>query len=104
MTEKTGDMNLFLNKKENDFYIRSYKKIYTGRIEKSTDKKYALEQYEENLRFRTECALTNENFKEFITYFEKYERLGHSMESALRLMSKENLAEREDRMIEELLY
>jgi len=90
MTQKIKDMSSFLIKKETDFYNRHYNKIYKGRIEKSTDKKYALQQYVKEFRFQTEFPLINEYFQQFISFFEEYERLGHSIDSALRLMEKQS--------------
>lgn len=91
MAEKTRDMNSLFIEKEKNFYNREIKKIYNGRIAKAADKKFALEEYEKRFRFETEFPVdVNDYYKEFIAFFERHEKLGHSMDSALRLIPQDN--------------
>lgn len=91
MAAKTGKMNSLFIEKEKDFYNRDFKKIFKGRITNATDKKFALEEYEKRFRFETEFPVeVNEYYKEFIIFFERHEKLGHPMDSVLRLAPKEH--------------
>lgn len=86
---KLNNMDSLFKDKENTYYNRYNKKIYKGRIVKAIDKKYALEEYEKKFRFETEFPIgVNDNYNEFISFFEKHEKLGHSMSSAIQLLPK----------------
>ena len=91
MAAKTGKMDSLFIEKEKYFYNRELKKIFNGRIANATDKKFALEEYEKKFRFETEFPVgVNDYYKEFIDFFERHERLGHSKDSILRLLPEEH--------------
>lgn len=91
MAAKTGEFNSLFIEKEKDFYNRDFKKIFKGRIANAADKKFALEEYEKRFRFETEFPVeVNDYYKEFIGFFERHEKLGHPMDSVLRLAPKEH--------------
>lgn len=88
MAKTIQNMDSLFKEKERAFYNRYLKKIYKGRIEKASDKKYALEEYEKKFRFEIEFPLVNDNYKEFISFFERHDKLGHSMSTVIRLLPK----------------
>ncbi|MGQ0828309.1 MAG: hypothetical protein ACT4ON_07935 [Bacteroidota bacterium] len=90
MTETLRNMDSFFKDREKEFYNRYFKKIYKGRIAKASDRKFSMEEYGKLFRFETEFGIeVNDNYKAFISFFETHNKLGHSINSAIRLLRRQ---------------